>query len=115
MDINGKNNNGFVYLLLETDENGNEKYKIGVTKRNIEKRIRELQTGNSNKISVINHYESKNYKKVEKWLHGRYLSKKTLAQNEWFNLTSEDVLGFLDECKKAEAAFDLLRDNPFFK
>ena len=107
--------NGYVYLLLEVDEGGNEKYKIGVTKRNIEKRIRELQTGNPNQISILNSYESKNYKKIEQWLHGRYSRKKTLAQNEWFNLTSEEVLGFLDECKKAEATFDLLKSNPFFK
>lgn len=115
MDINGKNNNGYVYLILEVNQDGNEAYKIGISKNPAEKRLKQLQTGNSNRISILKCYESNNYKKVEKWLHGRYLSKKTLAQNEWFNLTSDDVLGFLDECKKAEATFDLLKSNPFFK
>lgn len=106
---------GYVYLILEVNQHGEEAYKIGISKNTPEKRLKQLKTGNSNKISVLNSYESKNYKKIEQWLHGRYSRKKTLAQNEWFNLTSEEVLGFLDECKKAEATFDLLKSNPFFK
>lgn len=106
---------GYVYLILEVNQHGEEYHKIGVTKRNIEKRIRELQTGNPNQISILKYHESKEYKRVEQWLHGRYSLKKTLAQNEWFKLADDDVLGFVDECKKAEATFSLLKDNPFFK
>lgn len=105
---------GYVYLILEVNQHGEESHKIGISKNPPEKRLKQLQTGNSNQISILNHYESKNYKKVEKWLHSRYSTKKTLADNEWFNLTNEDVLGFLGECKKAEEIFDLLKDNPFF-
>ncbi len=106
---------GYVYLILEVNQHGEEAYKIGISKNPPKKRLKQLQTGNPNQISILNSYESKNYKKIEQWLHGRYSRKKTLAQNEWFNLTSEEVLGFLDECKKAEATFDLLKSNPFFK
>lgn len=35
---------GYVYLLLETDKNGDERYKIGITKNPVEKRIKQLQT-----------------------------------------------------------------------
>ncbi len=106
---------GYVYLILEVNQHGEEAHKIGISKNPPEKRLKQLQTGNSNEISILKHYESKKYKKVEKWLHNRYSPKRTLAQNEWFNLDNEDVLGFLDECKKAEEIFDLLKDNPFFK
>ena len=39
---------GKVYLIMSVDEHGNEKFKIGTTKRDVITRIKELQTGNSN-------------------------------------------------------------------
>jgi hypothetical protein len=106
---------GYVYLILEVDKNGDEAHKLGITKNPIEKRLRQLQTGNSNKISILNFYESKNYLKVERMLHARYALKTTLANNEFFHLSDEDVLEFLDTCKKADETINLLKDNPFFK
>ena len=106
---------GYIYLLLSVDCDGNELYKIGVTKRDIKKRLLELQTGNPNQISILKYYESKEHRRIEQWLHGKYSLKKTLAQNEWFKLDDTDVIDFIDECKKAEATFNLLKDNPFFK
>jgi len=106
---------GYVYLILQIDENGDELHKIGISKNPPEKRLKQLQTGNPNQIFILNFYESLRYKKVEQWLHGRFSWKKTLAKNEWFKLSDEEVFSFLDECKKAEATFDILKDNPFFK
>ena len=54
---------GIVYLLCELSEN--ERFKVGVTKRDINKRIKELSTGNSNEIHLVNKFESEYYKKVE--------------------------------------------------
>lgn len=106
---------GFVYLLLEVNQHGEESYKIGITKNDPRKRNKALQTGNSNKITVLNAYESTNYKLVERWLHGRFKTKKTLAGNEWFNLTPQDVLGFLDECKKGDDIITFMKkENPLF-
>ena len=65
---------GYVYLILEVDKDGYERHKIGITKNNPEKRVKQLQTGNSNVIRLLHTYESKNYKHVEKWLHNRSLS-----------------------------------------
>ena len=107
---------GYVYLVLEVNQNGEEYHKIGISKNTPEKRVKQLSTGNPNEIRVLSVYESINYKKVEKWLHSRYYSKKTLANNEWFNLTDEQVLSFLDTCKKADETINLLlKENPFFK
>lgn len=106
---------GYVYLILEVNQHGEEYHKVGISKNPPRKRLKQLQTGNPNQISILKYYESVNYKRVEQWLHGVYSLKRTLAQNEWFKLSDEDVMGFLDECKKAEATFGLLKDNPFFK
>lgn len=107
---------GYVYLLVEIDKNGNERHKIGITKRDVNKRICELQTGNSGIVRLLQTYESDNYKKVEQWLHGKYKWKQTEAKNEWFNLSDDEVTGFLEECKKADTTISfLLKENPFFK
>jgi len=102
---------GYVYLLLEIDKDGDERHKIGISKNNPSKRQSQLQTGNSNKISVLNFYETNNYKKVEKWLHTRYANNKTEANNEWFILTDEDVLSFYDTCKKSDETINFLLEN----
>jgi hypothetical protein len=48
-------------------------------------------------------------------LHRKYATQKTLSENEFFYLTDEQVLGFIDSCKEAENIVDALRDNPFYK
>jgi hypothetical protein len=105
---------GYVYLIVESDENGNEKYKIGVTKNDPEKRLKKLSTGNSNQLDVIRVYKSKNYRRIERFLHKKYSSQKTLSNNEFFHLTVEQVLSFINTCKEAENIIDSLKDNPFY-
>jgi len=107
---------GFVYLLLSVNDYGEEVYKIGVTKRNVDTRIRELQTGNPNKISVLRVYESDNYLKVERWMHRKYFDAKTEAKNEWRNLSNDHIITFLVDCKNADETISILKKtNPFFK
>lgn len=104
---------GYVYLLLQIDFEGTESYKIGVTRRDINIRISELQTGNPNKISLHRQYETPNYLKVEKWLHRKYQIK-TEAKNEWRTLTDEQVFSFLDDCQEADNNIKFLLDNNSF-
>ena len=107
---------GYVYLLLQVDKNGDETYKIGISKNDPELRVKQLATGNPDNISLLKVYPSLNYKKVEQWMHRKYDSSKTLAKNEWRNLTNEEVSSFLDDCKKADDTISLLHSsNPFFK
>jgi len=108
-------NKGYVYLIMEVNEHGAETYKIGVTKRCVHIRLRELQTGNSSKLSLMKFYTSENYLKVERWLHRKYQIK-TQAENEWRSLTDEQVFSFLEDCKKADETISfLLKENPFYK
>ena len=106
---------GYIYIMLEVDENGAERHKIGVTKNDPRIRRGNLQTGNSDKIDVLKVYESVNYLRIEKWLHRKYQSKQTLAENEWFKLDDESVLNFERDCKQIDETIELLkRDNPYY-
>ena len=101
---------GYVYLLLQLDFEGNESYKIGITKNDPNLRVKQLQTGNPNKISLHRKYESKNYLKVERWLHRKYQTK-TEAKNEWRTLTDEQVFSFLNDCQVADDNIQFLLEN----
>jgi len=106
---------GYVYLFLETDSAGQETYKIGITKNDPKKRIKQLQTGNPRKIDLLKSYTSENYLKVEKWLHRKYFVK-TEAKNEWRSLSNEEVFSFIEDCKEADINISfLLENNPFYK
>lgn len=101
---------GYVYLLMSTDSDGLiELFKIGVTKTSVEKRVKQLSTGNPNKIVLINSYFSNNYKVIEKWLHSRYSLNKTESDNEWFYLTNEQVSSFIDVCKNIDNTIKLIQ------
>jgi len=106
---------GYVYLLMSTDSDGlRELFKIGITKTSVEKRIKSLTTGNPNKITLINSYNSKNYKEIEKWLHSRYSLSKTQSENEWFFLSDDEVINFIDTCKKIEGTIELIKSTSTF-
>jgi len=103
---------GTVYLMGEFVDNG--RFKIGITKNSVEKRIKELQTGNSNEIFLVNKYETDNYRKVEGMLHRKFGTSRAIG--EWFDLTHEQVVSFTEEAEKADQLVSLLlRDNHFYK
>ena len=107
---------GYIYLLLEVDKHGEERHKIGITKNDPQKRPKQLQTGNGDIISLLQTYESPNYKLVEQWLHGKFSLNKTAANNEWFELSDDDVLEFQNTCKKGDEIITLMKkENHFFK
>jgi len=101
---------GYVYLLNASNTNH---YKIGVTKKDVNKRVKQLQTGNANEIIVINQYESDNYNKLEGWMHRKFSSRR--VEGEWFELSDDDVLSFIGECEKADKTITyLINENPFY-
>ena len=103
---------GHVYLLMSTDSDGmTELFKIGITKKSIEKRIKTLSTGNPNKINLINSYSSKNYKEIEKWLHSKFSLNKTQSNNEWFYLTNEQITQFIESCKKIDETITMIKST----
>ena len=51
---------GYVYLILEVNQHGEEYHKIGISKNPPQKRLKQLSTGNPNEIRILNAYESIN-------------------------------------------------------
>lgn len=102
---------GFVYLIGERGNQNN--YKIGFTRdKNIEHRLKKLQTGNSNELFIKYKFFSSQVTKLEKMLHFHYSSKHAI--NEWFEMTDEEVFDFLNVCAKCQQIIDSLSENPFF-
>lgn len=98
---------GYLYLIKAEDS---ETYKIGITKKSPEKRLKTLQTGNPEKLILCETYQSEHYRKMETHIH-RVLKERRL-EGEWFLL--DDTFCFIKECKKAEEIADALSDNPFY-
>lgn len=114
-----KNKKGYIYLISTTDidDNDNEGklyYKIGITKNNPKLRVKQLSTGSAAKLILLREYESVEYKKIERMLHRDFGGKR--KEGEWFDLTDEDIFGFIDKCKEADDIIGFLKENnPFYK
>ena len=83
-----------VYLLRT-----NDKYKIGIAK-DVNKRIKQLQTGNSEEIELIETFESEYANKIEKALHNKYAYVNKIG--EWFTLSLSEEVNFVNECTRIE-------------
>jgi hypothetical protein len=84
---------GTVYLLGEFCDNG--RFKIGITTKTVDVRLKQLQTGNSQELFIVNHYTSKNYRPIERYLHRKYCPDR--AMGEWFSLSPEAVNNFISD------------------
>lgn len=102
---------GFVYLIADYLNEG--KYKIGVTRGDINKRAKKLQTGNPGDILMMSCYETDYPFYLEKRLHSRFSDKK--YNGEWYDLEPNDINLFLEYCKKEDEIAISLKDNPFMK
>ena len=102
---------GYVYLLYE--DNDESRYKIGSTRQNdINKRIKQLQTGNPNHILIKSSFKTDKPLKLEKMLHNRFESVR--VNGEWFELNKRDVEAFKGICEQYQNIIDSLDENPFF-
>lgn len=88
---------GYIYLICDPMA---DTYKIGRTNNNVEKRLKQLQTGCSSELFVLNYYETNYPVQLEKFLHRKFISKRQL--NEWFKLDSDDITSFSNICKHYE-------------
>lgn len=102
---------GSVYLLGDWEKIG--VYKIGVTRGDVNKRIKKLQTGNSGEIYLVSHYETDFPFLMEKMLHDKFFSKN--VRNEWFELSDEDAVAFKKYCEEISEIIEALKDNYYFK
>ena len=99
----------YVYLIGDADQDNT--FKIGVTRGDVEKRIKQLQTGNAAEIYLVNSYETDYPFFVERLLHTKLYPKQ--KRNEWFNLEAKDLVDFKKHCKEIEKTAESLKKNPF--
>lgn len=97
---------GKVYLIADEEW---VQFKIGISTRPLEKRLKSLKTGNGSEITPIKIFETIHYKKVEKWMHNKYHSKRLVG--EWFALNDDDITNFISDCQKAHNTFQCLIEN----
>jgi hypothetical protein len=102
---------GYVYLIGEIDNKG--KYKIGSTRaKDIKKRLKQLQTGNSSELFIKESYETEHPFKLEKMLHNHFESSHLIG--EWFELSEDDTKAFKRLCGDKSKVIESLKDNPFY-
>lgn len=98
-----------IIYLISSEINNEILYKIGITKRNVKSRLKELKTGNAATLSIVSQFESKWAFKIETNLHQRFSSLN--ISGEWFRLSNNDVESFIDMCRKLHETFDFLAVN----
>lgn len=102
---------GYVYLIGETENPG--KYKIGSTRaKDINTRLKQLQTGNSSELYIKESFETEHPFKLEKMLHNHFKSSNLIG--EWFELSEADTEAFKGICAEKMKVIDSLKENPFY-
>lgn len=107
---------------------GTDIYKIGITKGDPLKRLKNLQVGCPFSYIISCTFESKHGNKLEKVLHRTYSSNKVLTEGElptfiirdfsdkelhgeFFKLNKEEVENFENTCKRIENNIDIIKNN----
>ena len=101
----------YVYLLCDSGQDNT--FKIGITRGDIEKRIKKLQTGNSHDIFLVNYYETNYPFFIEKMMHLKHFNNH--KRGEWFTLDTYGISQFKQQCEECELIAESLKDNPFSK
>ena len=95
----------YIYII-QSKETG--QFKIGKTK-NIKRRLKQLQTGSSGELVIIDEFKTNYPNKLEKYLHNIFKHENTIG--EWFTLCYSEVGKFKRECEKMEKNYEFLENN----
>jgi tryptophanyl-tRNA synthetase len=102
-----KHNPKWIYLMRCVETDGTVSYKIGYTKNDPKKRVKQLQTGNKNEITLVEKFWSEYSTRLEATLHHTYKHYRD-DRGEWFDLPKDVVKNFVSICEKHEKNFKLL-------
>jgi len=92
---------GYVYFIRSGNR---ERFKVGYTEQRVERRLKELQTGNPDKLEVYFVIESNEAGLIEGLFHSLLSEYQTEARNEWFAI-SEETLQQIIENERTKSGF----------
>jgi len=95
--------------LISSNTNGKILYKIGITKRPINERIKEFKTGNASELLLVDSFTSKWARKIESNFHRSLKHKK--VSGEWFDLDDNDISTFKSNCIELHDNFEVIENN----
>lgn len=95
-----------IYLIQLGDKNV---FKIGYAK-NPKQRLKELQTSNHEKLSIVFEFQTVNFSKIESMLHNHFSMNR--INGEWFQLDS--IGNFLDICNLYEKNIEIMKNHFMF-
>jgi len=96
----------FVYLIKTRDL---EEYKIGFTKGNVEKRLKNLQTGCPSELVLVECFESEFSTKIESSLH--FMWDHYRVSGEWFYFPNNEQNKFNQLCEQLHSNFHALESH----
>jgi len=92
--------------IVSSEINNKKLYKIGYTKREVYKRIKEFKTGNASEFEIVDTFASKWETKIERSLQKHFKFNK--VKREWFDLNTSQVKDFRNLCERYHNNFELL-------
>lgn len=93
-----------VYLLKVSPDGI---YKIGVAK-NVNRRVKQLQTGNPEKIEIIRVFPTNYPFKIESYLHRKHSYNH--VQGECYYMSEQDIKDFDETCSLCERNFEIMEN-----
>ena len=78
-----------VYFITDSKD-----IKIGYTKNDVTKRLKQLQTANTNKLYLLGYIDGP--KELEKELHKKFLKYKKRHNGEWFS-ADDEIIEFINK------------------
>lgn len=94
--------------LISSEVNGKKVYKIGRTRRSVDKRLSEFKTGNSAILEIVDVFNSKWGTKIETYLHKHFGTKR--LGGEWFELSDNDINDFSNLCLQVHENLSIIED-----
>jgi len=79
---------GYIYVLL--DENGRR--KLGKTRNDVEKRVKQLQTGNAEQITIEYRLQVNDMRHAETSIHELFAADRLRINGEWFALSETELV-----------------------
>jgi hypothetical protein len=100
----------WVYVLQHGEE---ELFKIGRTRGDVEKRRKDLSTGNPVELTLFDSIETERDNVVENYLHKKLFAfhSKDSDAREFFAISPEELIGFIDETRAFIAEYLPLLDE----